>query len=704
MSKSISILFIACSEEDMNAIHNEMSKRGFSIFSAKVTSRIELHTELESGKWDLIISDYAAGQFSFEDAIPLISDMEYKLPLIVFSDHRDEKDMLEAIEKGCSDYILKDDFTHLHLAVCRILKETLVYNGHRKLIKKCYIDNKRLMDTLDSIGDGVITTDKYGNINMLNKVAQSYTGWSQQEALGKPVSKVFRIINKTNRIPMKNPFDKVLKEGRSTGLESNTVLVARDCTEKFVSASCAPIIAGNYGLAGAILVFRDITILKQAEDRIADEQKNLAAMFDAAPVSMLLLDKNAVIKKANNAIYHMTGKDPFTQIIYKEIREIFNCPSGWDYDKGCGRGDKCKNCRLNAILIKACSLSTAIINTEVQYTSSADGNSTKSWLRISTVPVLIDGERHTLVIIDDITGLKQLEEELKSSNLELQETLTQLKLTQNRLIQQEKLVGIGQLAAGVAHEINNPLGFIMSNFDTLSNYMKKYKGTLEAYRDLKNEISNSGNKNIEMKIKNINDLELKANMDFIAEDMKDLCKDTNEGLKRICKIVMGLRLFSQVDQQNDFEEYDLNEGIRNTLIVAQNEIRYHAEVEEDLKDIPTIRANGGQINQILLNIIVNAANAIKSKGTEEMGKIKISTCHDDKFIYCCIEDNGEGIAEENLNRIFDPFFTTKSVGDGMGLGLSISYDIITNKHGGELLVSSTQGIGSSFTIKIPLNE
>ena len=167
---------------------------------------------------------------------------------------------------------------------------------------------------------------------------------------------------------------------------------------------------------------------------------------------------------------------------------------------------------------------------------------------------------------------------------------------------------------------------------------------------------------------------------------------------------MGLRLFSRVDQQNEFDECDLNEGINNTLTVAQNEIRYYAVVEKDLGDIPMIHANGGQINQVLLNLIVNAVHAIKSKDSGEMGKIKISTGYDDKFVYCCIEDNGEGIAEENMHKIFDPFYTTKSVGQGVGLGLSISYDIITNKHGGELLVRSTKGVGSVFTIKLPIHK
>ncbi len=704
MNKSIRVLFISGSGEDVENIQSEMWNWGFSVVSERVSTYEELRTELKTRVWDLIISDYAIGQFYFTEAISLISGMDNKLPLIVVSDYKGEECMLEAIEKGCSDYILKNDFKRLRLSINRILKESAVCSGHEKMMMECFEDNKRLLDTLDSIGDGVIITDKKGNIIMLNKVSQACTGWMQQEALGKPLSSVFRIIDKTSRLPAENLQDKVLMQGKATGLKSNTVLVSKDCTERYVSANCAPIITEYNGFAGAILIFRDITRIKRIEDEIINEQRNLTAMFDAAPVGMLLFDQNAAIRKANSTIYYIAGKEPFKQSDNKRIGDIFKCPNRNNCAEGCGYCRECVSCGLNIALQKACSSDKIIINSDVQHTVFMNEDNMKLWLRINSVPIIIDTEQHTLVIIDDITGLKQLQEELKGSNEELQNALIELQRTQNHLIQQEKLAGIGQLAAGVAHEINNPLGFVMSNFETSKNYFEKYKRILDAYRYLKDELLNLGDKNIEIKISDINDLERKENMQFITEDLEDLFKDSKEGLERIGKIITGLRLFSRVDQQNDIAEYDLNEGIQNTLIVVNNEIKYYAAVEENLQNIPIIQANGGQINQVLLNLIVNAVHAIKSKGIEEMGLIKISTSCDDKFIYCCIEDNGEGIAEDNLNKIFDPFFTTKSIGKGTGLGLSISYDIIVNKHDGELQVKSTQGVGSSFIIKIPIHE
>lgn len=279
-----------------------------------------------------------------------------------------------------------------------------------------------------------------------------------------------------------------------------------------------------------------------------------------------------------------------------------------------------------------------------------------------------------------------------------------LKQTQLQLIQQEKFAGIGHLAAGVAHEINNPLGFVLSNFETLSNYAKVYKIIIDEYTELKNCLSENNSPKIQEKLALINHLEEENNLEFITEDLEELISDSCEGLDRISKIVTSLRLFSRIDQQNDYEEYDLNEGIKNTLIIARNEIKYHAEVEENYSDIPNIKAFSSQINQVLLNIIVNAAHAIKYKNSSEFGKITINTFADNKFVYCEITDTGIGISKENLNSIFNPFFTTKPEGEGTGLGLSICYDIIVNKHKGELLAESTEGIGTKFTVKLPISQ
>jgi len=272
------------------------------------------------------------------------------------------------------------------------------------------------------------------------------------------------------------------------------------------------------------------------------------------------------------------------------------------------------------------------------------------------------------------------------------------------MLQQEKLAGIGQLAAGIAHEINNPLGFVMSNFEMLQKYLAKLVETVGAYRALRQVVAEKGGGALREEADRVDALEQRVRLDHVIDDLKPIFDETSDGINRVGEIVKALRLFSRVDQQDDYEEYDLNAGIRNTLTVARNEVKYVARVEEELDDLPLIEAYGGRINQVLLNIILNAAQAIAVRQPETGGVIKIRSYRDGDFVCCSVEDNGTGIPEEIIQDIFNPFFTTKPVGKGTGLGLSISYDIVVNKHHGEIAVGSNAGEGAIFTIKLPVRQ
>jgi signal transduction histidine kinase len=169
-------------------------------------------------------------------------------------------------------------------------------------------------------------------------------------------------------------------------------------------------------------------------------------------------------------------------------------------------------------------------------------------------------------------------------------------------------------------------------------------------------------------------------------------------MENIIKSLLG---FARKASSSEYNEYDINSNIKSTITIAYNEIKYYAAVEENLEEVPIIKALEGEINQVLLNILVNAAHAIRSKGIQ--GIIKIHTYQDDGFVKCEISDNGIGISEDNINNIFNPFFTTKPVGIGTGLGLSISHDIIVNKHSGSIEVKSNEGEGTTFVISLPID-
>ena len=264
---------------------------------------------------------------------------------------------------------------------------------------------------------------------------------------------------------------------------------------------------------------------------------------------------------------------------------------------------------------------------------------------------------------------------------ELAGTIRELEETQSQLLQSEKMASIGQLAAGVAHEINNPVGFVNSNFAALKRYTEQLLGLVTAARAGQASEADYA----------------AADFDFMKDDIADLVRESQEGLDRVKKIVSNLKDFSHVDEA-EWQDADLNAGIDSTLSVAWHELKYKAEVRREYSELPRVPCMPAQINQVILNLLVNAAHAI-----EERGVVSIRTGHDGQQAWIEISDTGKGMAPETLKRIFEPFYTTKPVGKGTGLGLSLSYDIV-KKHGGQIEVSSEPGRGSTFRIVLPLKR
>ena len=253
------------------------------------------------------------------------------------------------------------------------------------------------------------------------------------------------------------------------------------------------------------------------------------------------------------------------------------------------------------------------------------------------------------------------------------------------------MASIGQLAAGIAHEINNPMGFISSNLGTLKKYLGKRSEYMSAQEQLLDQI------NDKTALAELNEKRKALKIDFIAEDIKDLINESLEGAERVKKIVQDLKSFSRVDQA-EYKHADLNECIESTINIVWNELKYKATVEKEYGDIPHTKCFPQQLNQVFMNLLINAAHAIEKHGT-----ITVKTLREGDSIFISISDTGRGIEPRIVNRIFEPFYTTKEVGKGTGLGLSITYDII-KKHGGEIAVRSEVGIGSTFTVRIPIVE
>lgn len=277
-----------------------------------------------------------------------------------------------------------------------------------------------------------------------------------------------------------------------------------------------------------------------------------------------------------------------------------------------------------------------------------------------------------------------------AENEKLKGMVKQLQDTQQQLIRSEKLASIGRLSAGIAHEINNPVGFVSSNSTSLLGYINRIKEILKMYRmDMKKEL-------IDKRIKQLK-------IDFILDDIDKLLMENIEGLARITNIVSNLKKFSRDDQSEEFVNSDINDGIRSVLILVKNETKYYTDILTDFGDIGQVYCNISELNQIFLNMIVNSVQAIKEQKKAEKGLITIKTWKDPEWIYISIGDDGPGISKAIQDKIFDPFFTTKPVGVGTGLGLSICYEIVVNKHKGDISISSEPDHGATFTIKLPRN-
>lgn len=291
--------------------------------------------------------------------------------------------------------------------------------------------------------------------------------------------------------------------------------------------------------------------------------------------------------------------------------------------------------------------------------------------------------------------LQKKNKTLKLKNQELEKALKELKQIQIQLIQSSKMASIGQLAAGVAHEINNPIGYLSNNLRVLNKYMATIKEVMQSRQRFYDEILHKlSSEDIILKKLNLMDIEKTKNIDYIIEDINNLLAESLEGVKRVADIVIGLNSFARLNRDN-FKYASINECIESTLKVIWNEIKYKCDVKTEFSDIPLIKCNPGQLNQVFMNLIVNASQAIENKGA-----ITIKTSLENSNIQVCISDNGCGIPKEDLQNIFEPFYTTKPVGFGTGLGLSISYGII-QKHGGTITVQSEVGEGTTFTIHLP---
>lgn len=450
--------------------------------------------------------------------------------------------------------------------------------------------------------------------------------------------------------------------------------------EREVSVCTASLKDVQFALKNEIAERRQIEekLLNQQEVHF-EKQKELNHLFhlvefakrewestmDCVKEVVVLVDNVGRIRRCNKALVNLTGKG-YADLIGTEIHEVF------------GKGNFPVN----------------VLSWQADTCYEIDGR----WFLVNSY-LLDEGriESGSVITLYDYTSLKQLTCKLEESNrnlenksLRLEEAYEELKTTQVKIFNQEKMATIGQLAAGVAHEINNPIGFISSNLRTLNKYLEKLTEFIDVQS---NALQAAGNPEF---LEEVTKARKELKPDFIVDDIVDLIEESLDGAERVRKIVQDLKTFSRVDGL-EWKMADLVEGLESTINMVWSEIKYKANLIRDFSELPLVRCYPHQLNQVFMNLLINAAQAI-----DHEGHITVKAWQYGEEVLFSFADDGCGIPAENLSKIFEPFFTTKEIGIGTGLGLSLSYEIV-KKHKGEIFVESEQGKGTTFTVRLPID-
>lgn len=302
-----------------------------------------------------------------------------------------------------------------------------------------------------------------------------------------------------------------------------------------------------------------------------------------------------------------------------------------------------------------------------------------------------DGQPYFGLLLRDTGQMSRTDNQLDAAlkalyhkQMEQEQLIEKLEKANAQLLQSEKLAAIGQLAAGVAHEINNPIGYVFSNLKTLAGYVHDLLRIIDTIDEAAS-------------LEDLRQLKRQLEYDYIRNDVEALIGESEDGIDRVKKIITSLKDFSHTDDEA-FRLADLHRGLESTLNVVNNELKYKAEVIKEYGELPEIECIPSQINQVMMNLLVNAAHAI-----DQFGRITLRSGHHGDWIWLEVEDSGRGIDPQLLNRIYEPFFTTKPVGQGTGLGLSLSYNIV-RKHSGRIEVFSEPGQGARFRVWLPVHQ
>ncbi len=529
---------------------------------------------------------------------------------------------------------------------------------------------KQAGDIVDHIQLGIyiyhledINDDRTLRMVAANPATEKLTGVAVKNIIGKTLDENFPGLREKG-IPQK--YAEVVRSQKPVEIDDLYYGDDRVITGAF-SVKAFPLPNNQVGVS-----FENITNRKKTEEALIKSEEKHRQLIEIMNEGFVIIDKHGIITYANSRLNEMIG--------YKRD-EILNHPTTDFLDK------------------------TDIENMQKHVTSRSEGRSVPyevEWVKkdgsklptiVSPMP-LFDKEgkfEGNFAVLTDVSELKKIEYELIVKNEELEKTLKKINEMHTQLVISEKMATIGQITAGVAHEIKNPVNFITGNIKPLKRDVNDLLKVIEKYDSLIQKYE------LEHTFTEIASLKNELDYFHLLKEVNKLIEGMEEGANRTAQIIKSLGSFSRIDE-DEFVKVDIHEGIDSTLTLLGNKIKHRITVHKDYKAVSNIECFPSKLNQVFMNLLTNAIQAI-----DEKGKIFIKTSSDEKNVDICIKDTGKGMTEEIKKHIFEPFYTTKDISKGTGLGLSISYSII-KKHNGQIVVNSEPGKGTEFIIALPIEQ
>jgi two-component system NtrC family sensor kinase len=655
--RRVDALIVEDVEGDARLIVKALTRAGFAVNFERVESRAEMNAALDHGHWDIVISDCSLPKFSAAQAIALLQERHIDLPIVVVSGVVREDAALQLLHSGAHDFFTKGSLARLAPAVARELDgvaQRLAQLALRdELERRARASETRFRNFFDLAPDGVLFVDLDGMIVEVNRRACVMFGHANSELVGLSIEQILPLLPVREMRAGESRVRTLTDSSALTGLRRDgqvfPVEVAVDCAEPQLM----------------VVTVRDVTErqrnreeLQLALSQAQAIREQLDSVLDCAPAYIVALDSTGAIKFINRVAdgrrkEEVVGLDWVSFVPLAEQEQT--------------------RAHLQNVLRTGEPASFELVVNEA--------NGRTAWYSCFMGPMR-SGDQVTgaVIIAQETTAVRRVQDELAAA---------------------QRLAAVGTLAAGIAHEINTPMQFVSDSLHFLRESARDMMTLIVKLKALQ-QFSNEDNRDATNAAReDVASAEEAADLPYITEQVPKAFERCIDGLGRMTAIVRSLKEFAHPATQEP-SAVDLNRAIQNTLTIARNEYKYVADLETDLGDVPWVVCHVNDINQVVLNLVVNAAHAITDQVNSTGGKgvIRVVTRSEGEWVVVSISDTGGGIPEQIRHRVFEPFFTTKEVGKGTGQGLAIAWSIV-EKHRGTLTFETEPGKGTTFFIRLP---